>query len=277
MKVETPQLRWHQIINPQSQKDAGANGPILSCSLLSADRGDDDHGDANNRTGVLATAGNTEVNLWRVTFTDDGARGTAAADVARSSSSSSLSSHILVQPRTMNAAPTDDDAADRHTRIEHVATLSRGTNERGINAVKFSPSGDHLVAAGDGGTVVAWSLPPPHSHHRGATPRTWSRWSSVERETDLPMKILFNQSDDVMDVSWSTDSRRFAACSLDHTVTVWEISREGEWRNVHRSAKDHTHYVQGVAYDPRGAYLASMGSDRMLKVYTRKVAAERVV
>lgn len=291
MKVETPQLRWHQIANPQSKKDAGANGPVLSCSLLSID----------GTTGVLATAGNTEVNLWRVGFTEDAARASTSAAASGASAGARsvaddengsaktddgpLSSRILVQPRTEAAdgggGSPDAPELGEHTRIEHVATLSRGTNERSINAVEFSPSGLHLAAAGDGGTVVVWSVPPARA---GGGAGNASFWSAVEKETDAPMKILFNRSDDVMDVSWSADSRRFAVCSLDHTVAVWEHAggspsdgAGGEWRNVHRSAKDHTHYVQGVACDPKGVYLASMGSDRMVKVYARKNAKEGVI
>lgn len=289
MKVETPQLRWHQIINPQSKKDAGANGPILSCSLLSI----------NDTAGVLATAGNTEVNLWRVKFTDNAARVSSSSpptttattttknnnDGQQQQRSSSSSSHILVQPQTKNANTSIDltssnttkqQELSEHTKIEHIVTLSRGTNERGINAVKFSPSGLHLVAAGDGGNVVVWSVPP--------TEGSSSFWSTMDKETDAPMKILFNQSDDIMDVAWSPDSKRFTVCSLDHTLTVWEQTSgngagvgQGEWRNVHRSGNDHTHYIQGVAYDPKGVYLASMGSDRMVKVYSRKNVKENAI
>mmetsp|Transcript_31338 Transcript_31338/g.56774 ORF Transcript_31338/g.56774 Transcript_31338/m.56774 type:complete len:746 (+) Transcript_31338:168-2405(+) len=283
MKVETPQLRWHQIINPQSQKDAGANGPILSCSLLSI----------NDKTGVLATAGNTEVNLWRVRFTEDAARlSTAAADAGNEDGNAknndgqrSSSSHILVQPKT-NANAPQQQQLNEHTQIEHIVTLSRGTNERGINAVKFSPSGLHLVAAGDGGTVVVWSVPITHTTDSGSVGISSSSfWSSIEKETDAPMKILFNQSDDVMDLAWSADSKRFTVCSLDHTLTVWEHpvtgnptgGGQGEWRNVYRSDNHHTHYIQGVAYDPKGVYLASMGSDRMVKVYSRKNVKDTVV
>lgn len=122
-----------------------------------------------------------------------------------------------------------------------------------------------------------------------ATTNPMMFWTTVEKETDLNMKILFNQSDDVMDVAWSADSRRFTLCSLDHTMTVWEIYNNasgsaaggsggaGDWRSVHRSTKDHTHYIQGVAYDPKGVYLASMGSDRMVKVYSRKAVKENVL
>ncbi|KAL3767141.1 hypothetical protein ACHAW5_003160 [Stephanodiscus triporus] len=95
-----------------------------------------------------------------------------------------------------------------------------------------------------------------------------------------------------MDVAWSSDSRRFVVCSLDHTIAVWEYHGNGgggggpgsggggdgnNWRIVHRSARDHTHYIQGVAYDPKGVYLASMGSDRMVKVYARKEIREGAI
>lgn len=288
MKVETPQLRWHQIVNPTCQKDAGANGPILSCGLLTID----------SNTGVLATAGNTEVNLWRVRFTSDNVRSTTRG--------------ILVQPLTKNNAGTSSTATtmdgqdsnnnmtiNEHTGIEHIVTLSRGTNERTINAVKFSPSGRYLVAAGDSGTVVSYALPPNSSSSSSNSMNKLNYWTSIEKETDLNMKILFNHSDDVMDISWSADSKRFVVCSLDHTLTVWEnhtgstsgsttITTTGggscnssddgnNWRSVHRSNKDHTHYIQGVTYDPKGVYLASMGSDRMVKVYTRKEISERTL
>ena len=283
MKVETPQLRWHQIVNPQTKQDAGANGPILSCSLLTI----------NDNVGVLATAGNTEVNLWRVGFTPNEARVSAVTSSKSNSNSNNdtaTKNHILVQPQTATSSSTttsgnknNSNNITEHTQIEHIATLSRGTNERSINAVKFSPSGHHLLAAGDAGTIVVWTVP---------TTSVGTYWSTaVQSETDLPMKIIFNQTEDVMDVSWSADSKRFTVCSLDHTVTVWEnvdnnnINNSNgngngsgssstvvssEWKNVHRSSKDHTHYVQGVAYDPKGVYLASMGSDRMVKIYSRK-------
>ena len=37
-----------------------------------------------------------------------------------------------------------------------------------------------------------------------------------------------------------------------------------------RNSTHHTHYVQGVAYDPLGVYVASQGSDRTVGVWSRK-------
>lgn len=279
MKVETPQILWHQVINPTQKKEAGKNSPILSCSLL----------DCQDGTGVLATAGNTEVNLWRVNFLDNAVR----VDATKR--------NILVKPQIPGAADSssggggssggdnndvnmlDEPSSQRlseHTRIEHMVTLTRGTNERNINAVKFSPDGYHLAAAGDGGTIVVWSTITMTNNRTQSTAANLQSWKQLQQETDLQMKIIFNQSDDVMDIAWSTDSKRFTVCSLDHTLTVWENvhkNNEMEWRNVHRSGKDHTHYIQGVAVDPKGVYMASQGSDRMVKVYTRKNVKENVM
>ena len=280
MKVETPQILWHQVINPTQKKEAGKNSPILSCSLL----------DCQDGTGVLATAGNTEVNLWRVNFIDNAVRVDAtkknilvkpqipgaAASNSSIGGARSLSADNDVH-NIMSDAPSTPQLSE-HTRIEHMVTLTRGTNERNINAVKFSPDGYHLAAAGDGGTIVVWSaMMMMMTNNDNATLQSWKQ---LQEETDLQMKIIFNQSDDVMDIAWSSDSKRFTVCSLDHTLTVWENVQKNndmEWRNVHRSGKDHTHYIQGVAVDPKGVYMASQGSDRMVKVYTRKTVKENVV
>ena len=128
--------------------------------------------------------------------------------------------------------------------------------------MRFSPDYKHLAAVGDGGLVVAWTL--PNTCNANA-----AQWAALSEEKDLKFKIIYNQSDDVMDLSWSADSKRFSVCSLDHTVAVFERD-DTEWKSVFRSSKDHSHYVQGVAFDPKGVYMASQGSDRTVKVYARK-------
>ena len=140
MKVETPQLRWHQEMNPSCKQDESANGPIRSCSLLTL----------NNNVGILATAGNAEVNLWRVGFTADETRlssntnttskkqqGAQDGASTKNDGACEPTSHILVQP----VKNKDEEPANKaeHTQIKHIVTLSRGTSERAINAVKFSP------------------------------------------------------------------------------------------------------------------------------------------
>ena len=238
MKVETPQILWHDTHN-MSNKDNGKSFPILSCHLIDS-----------SSASVLATAGGCEINLWRIACIPDCMRGM-----------SNDGTKILIKP------PHHYSAADEgHTQIQHLLTLSRGTNERTINCVRFSPDHKHLAAVGDGGLVVVWTLP-------NACNANAAQWAALSAEKDLKFKIIYNQSDDVMDLSWSADSKRFSVCSLDHTVAVFERD-DTEWKSVFRSSKDHSHYVQGVAFDPKGVYMASQGSDRTVKVYARKAKEE---
>jgi chromatin assembly factor 1 subunit B len=150
--------------------------------------------------------------------------------------------------------------------------LSLNRHERTVNAVKFSPDGLHLLTAGDGGSIVVWSVPV--SKRGNDNGRHY--WSTLERENELTCRVVSGASEDILDVSWSADSKRFVVGSLDHCVMVYEDaachagSEESQWTCVYRNAKDHTHYVQGVSYDPLGVYVASMGSDRTARVYARK-------
>ena len=69
--------------------------------------------------------------------------------------------------------------------------------------------------------------------------------------------------------------------SLDHKITAFEdqsVSSDwggsGDWKLVW-TGNEHRHYVQGVAYDPLGVYVATQGSDRSVHVMERKQVRER--
>jgi len=79
-----------------------------------------------------------------------------------------------------------------------------------------------------------------------------------------------------MDISWSKSSDKFIIGTLDHSVLVFQqdfCQQEQivkKWNCIWKNANEHTHYVQGVAYDPLGVYMASQGSDRSVRVWQRK-------
>ncbi len=56
-----------------------------------------------------------------------------------------------------------------------------------------------------------------------------------------------------------------AANLLENSVISGRQS-QSQWSCVWRNTKEHTHYVQGVAYDPLGVYLASQGTDLSVRV-----------
>lgn len=237
MKVETPQILWN------SDGDKGKNAPLYSIALqesgVEADGG---------YTHVLATAGNTNaINLWKVNFTGVGA------------------SSSIFQKSTK---PVHG--------IDYMTSLSR--HDLPVNTVAFSPDGLHLVTAGEAGSIILWSVPV--SKRGGGNGRHF--WSTVTKESDLSVRIVATHCEGVCDISWSADSKRFVVGTIDSNVLIFEDKhyatnqcspethqKDSEWQVVFRNG-EHSSFVQGVSYDPLGVYIASMGSDRTVRVFPRK-------
>ncbi len=235
MKVETPQILWN------SDGDKGKNAPLYSVALQESGV------DADGRyTHVLATAGNTStINLWKVSFSDS-------------------SSNSIFQKSTKPLTP-----------IDYLTSLSR--HDLPVNTVAFSPDGLHLVTAGEAGSIILWSVPV--SKRGGGNGRHF--WATISKESDLAVRIVPTHCEGVCDISWSTDSKRFCVGTIDSNVLIFEDKhhamnqtvlqqKESEWQLVFRNG-EHTAFVQGVAYDPLGVYIASMGSDRTVRVFPRKI------
>jgi len=270
MKVETPQILWN------SEGDKGINAALNSISMLQSglSEHDDDETTNNNinsssvaaarRYGnVLVTAGNTHViNLWKLSF-------------ASSNKTSSQKRPQQQQQSSSTAAASNTASSSSNTKIDYLCSLTR--QEQAVNTVAFSPDGLHLATGGETGAIVVWSVPP--SKRGGGNGRHY--WSTVEREQDLNVRIVSRNGEGVCDISWSADSKRFMAGTIDHTVLICEdknyhstTATDCDWQIVHRNSMDHTHYVQGVAYDPLGVYLASMGSDRTVRVFPRETPSK---
>jgi chromatin assembly factor 1 subunit B len=129
------------------------------------------------------------------------------------------------------------------------------------NCVRFSPNGLHLAAACEQALVV-WSVPSAGVPGR-------EHWLTVTREQDLQFKVVARSGEAFMDLAWSPDSSRIVVGSIDHTVVVCEYLPDqgaGSWRTLCRN-ECHSHFVQGVAYDPLNLYVASMSSDRTVRVH----------
>jgi len=154
------------------------------------------------------------------------------------------------------------------TKVEYLCSLTR--HEGPVNTVAFSPDGLHLATGGDSGALVVWSVPLAKRGNDNGR----HYWSTITREQDLYVRIAASSGESVCDLSWSADSKRFVVGSIDHSVVLFEDANYGVgepgWRTIYRNAMDHTHYVQGVSYDPLGVYITSMSSDRTVRVYPRK-------
>lgn len=156
------------------------------------------------------------------------------------------------------------------TKIDYLCNLTR--HDSPVNALRFSPDGLHLATASDAGAMIVWSVP---AHYRGGG-NGRHYWSGIASEKDLTVKIVAGNGDGIVDLSWSSDSKRFLAGGIDHSLSVVEDENygrwgaEASWKIVYRNGMDHTHFVQGTAYDPSGVYLATMSSDRSVRIHMRK-------
>ncbi|XP_058097318.1 chromatin assembly factor 1 subunit FAS2 isoform X2 [Magnolia sinica] len=122
-----------------------------------------------------------------------------------------------------------------------------------VNVLRFSPSGEHLASGADGGELVIWKL------HFGDDSNTWK-----------VLRTLSFHRKDVLDLQWSTDGSFLVSGSVDNSCIIWDVNKG----SVHQILDAHLHYVQGVAWDPLGQYVASISSDRTCRIYVNKPQAK---
>ena len=158
---------------------------------------------------------------------------------------------------------------------------------RSVNCVRWSPvpgpgGTATLVSAGDGGEVFLWRSDGEVSTS-AAAPAEADPFSSASRWRAVA--VLRGHSDDVFDAAWAPDGSALATASLENLAILWDApgggaigggggggagAGGGESTAPPRARArldDHRHYVQGVAWDPAGVFLATQAADRTVRVY----------
>ncbi|XP_018645874.1 chromatin assembly factor I P60 subunit,putative [Schistosoma mansoni] len=79
--------------------------------------------------------------------------------------------------------------------------------------------------------------------------------------------LLGRHLEDIYDVCWSPDERALISGSVDHSIIIWHLDLIPQPTIKTLILRDHKHYVQGVAWDPLGFYVASLSSDRACRIY----------
>jgi len=140
--------------------------------------------------------------------------------------------------------------------VDFLASLTR--HQQSVNAVRFSPNGEHLATASDDGTILIWQYAGAP-----AAPIAVDVEPEILNKENWSVVRLLRGVSDIYGLCWSPCSLFIATGSTDNTSMVWEVSTG----RLMQKMMDHAHYIQGVAWDPRGRYLATQSSDRSVRIY----------
>ncbi|KRT80960.1 translation initiation factor eIF2A, partial [Oryctes borbonicus] len=69
--------------------------------------------------------------------------------------------------------------------------------------------------------------------------------------------------EDIYDLCWSPSGLKIISGSIDNTAIIWDFTK-GKTENI---LTDHKGFVQGVSWDPKGEFLATLSSDRMCRIF----------
>lgn len=139
-----------------------------------------------------------------------------------------------------------------YPQVEHLASLTG--HGKTVNCVRFSPVGDYIVSAGDGGELLLWI--PQEKQFVGNL--------VSEEEANAGWRrgaVLRGHTDDVMDVAWSRDGTALLSGSIDNKSIVWEVTEKRKGVMVNHFS-DHKHFVQGVIWDPLQQFMLTQSADR---------------
>ncbi|OQR79717.1 chromatin assembly factor 1 subunit B-like, partial [Tropilaelaps mercedesae] len=141
--------------------------------------------------------------------------------------------------------------------IELRADLTR--HQRTVSVVRFSHTGEILASGDDEANIILWKL--QNSLPDGA-PQLFE--GGDNKENWQVFKVLRGHIEDVCDLQWSPRDSCLVSGSIDSSTILWDVA-SGRSLGFFKERKG---FIQGVAYDPRGRFVAALSSDRQMYVYS---------
>ncbi|KAI0383462.1 WD40 repeat-like protein [Hypomontagnella monticulosa] len=150
------------------------------------------------------------------------------------------------------------EAEGETRKVEYLSTLTKHT--QAVNVVRWAPKGETLASAGDDGNVILWV--PSETHN----PTTFGNEELEDKETWRTKHMFRPTGSEIYDLAWSPDATYFIIGSMDNVARIYNAGTGVLIRQI----AEHSHYVQGVAWDPWNEYIATQSSDRSVHIYSLK-------
>lgn len=131
-----------------------------------------------------------------------------------------------------------------------------------VNCVRFCPKGELLSTTGDDGNVLLWipSDGPPSTF--GSSFDEDGDAEFAKEHWRLRTMCRATQSE-IYDSAWSPSGDSLVIGGTDFVARIINAN-DG---TVIREISEHSHYIQGVAWDPLSEYIATQSSDRSVHVH----------
>ncbi|KAK6625732.1 hypothetical protein RUM43_006031 [Polyplax serrata] len=159
---------------------------------------------------------------------------------------------------------------DSHVVVWHLF-WNEGTNDittsfaadldrhiKAVNVVRFSKNGQLLASGDDDAIIIIWTLKAGQVNANSSFTN-----EDGNKENWVSLKTLRGHKDDIYDICWSPFSNELLSGSVDNTAIIWNIDKGSNTGTL----GEHNGFIQGVAWDPKGKCLATLSSDRSLRVF----------
>lgn len=150
-------------------------------------------------------------------------------------------------------------------------TLCQLTNHLScVNCVRWSQDGKWLASGGDDAIVMIWQI-----KHQGGGAGSLSAAPTATGSSAFfgggsaheqwgCIHMLRGHGSDVLDLSWSSDRKYLASCSVDNSIVIWNARDLPQ--KIH-TIDGHHGLVKGLAWDPVGKFVASQSDDRSIRIW----------
>jgi chromatin assembly factor 1 subunit B len=149
------------------------------------------------------------------------------------------------------------DSQGQDRKVEYLATLAK--HNQAVNVVRWAPKGELLASAGDDGNVILW-VPSELG------PTNFGSDNQDDKESWRARHMCRSSGAEIYDLAWSPDAAHFIIGSMDNIARIYSASTG----TLVRQIAEHSHYVQGVTWDPLNEYIATQSSDRSVHIYSLK-------